>query len=81
MTRWNPSCRACLFEDLKESEQMRLLVQRSPAELMYCLQTQTPRAMCTRSAIARPRDIGRWMVAMCCIIKKWEAYGVPYLSP
>ena len=33
MTRWDPSCRACLFQDLKEAEQMRRLVRHSPAEL------------------------------------------------
>ena len=36
---------------------MRLLVRHSPAELMYCLQTQTPRAICTRWAI----DFEGWL--------------------
>jgi hypothetical protein len=80
MTRWDPSRRACLFQDLKESEQMRLLVRHSPAELMYCLQTQTPRAICTRLAIAQPFFKG-WLAVMCCVVKTWEAHVVPYLSP
>jgi hypothetical protein len=29
----DPLCRACLFQDLKEAEQMRRLVRHSPAEL------------------------------------------------
>ena len=66
---------------------MRRLVRRTPAELMYCLQTQTPRAICTRLAVARPLilDDGRMaggdhMGSTCCYARRYSSFAIPSSS-